>query len=58
MLSRKLKGYELEHMPGLRFDPQSERVRKATDPCFSVTLMFLSVSLPSPLPKTNGHVLG
>ena len=40
---------------GCRFCPWSRHVRKATDRCFSLTLMFLSLSFsfPSPLSKSK-----
>ena len=45
------------HMPGFGFGPQccGEGVWQPTDPCFSLTLMFfsLSFSLPSPLSKNK-----
>ena len=45
---------------GCRFGPRSGRIQEATDPCFSLTSVFLSLSLsvPSPLSKINKHVLG
>ena len=61
--SCKPKGYGFsskpEHMPRFRFQSQSGCIREATDGCFSLTLMFLSLSLfiPSPPSKINKLVL-
>ena len=46
-----LKGLRFDswsgHMPGCGFHPPSGRMQDGTDPCFSLTLMFLSpLSLP------------
>ena len=44
--------------PGFRFDPQSWCVGEATDLFFFLTSIFLSLSLPFSLSKTNKkHVL-
>ena len=38
---------------GYGFNPCSGYVWEATNPCFSLMLMFLSPSVPSPLSKIN-----
>ena len=45
-----------QYSKGWRFGRWSGRVREATDQCFSLTSMFLS--LPSSLSKINKHILG
>ena len=51
------------HTPRLKFDPQSGLVQEATDQCFSLTSMFLSLPLHLPLflnslPKSINICLG
>ena len=56
------KGWELIHSQGAylscRFNSRLRRVREASYLCFSLTLMFfsLSLSLPSSLSKINKHI--
>ena len=56
-----LKGHQFDsssgHMPSCRLTPQQARIWETTNQCFSLTLMFLSLSLflPSLLSKANNH---
>ena len=59
LVGRKMKGYQFNswsgHLPGVWVWSWSGLIWVATDRCFSLTLMFLSLSFsfPSPLSKIN-----
>lgn len=48
---KKVAGFDSQsgHNLGCGFDPKSERIWEATDRCFCLPLMYLSLSLPPPL---------